>query len=292
MARQLRIEFPGAVYHVTSRGDRREPIFEDDHDRLALLEVVSRAMIRFDARVLAFCLMGNHYHFVVTTAQANLSRVMRQINGVYTQSYNRRHRKTGHLFQGRFKAILVDRDAYLLEVCRYVELNPVRAGLVAHPGEWFWSSYRCNAGQQHAPAWMDTSMVQGHLLGSAIETAAHRKRAARAYERLVASAHDKALWPHGLKQQIYLGDDSFVSRMQTMARQDRLKAVDIPKAQRNRTRDLVDWLRDASSREEGMFNAFALGGHTMTAIGEAVGLSVSRVSRVIGKLEAGAKRKT
>ena len=285
MARQLRIEFPGAVYHVTSRGDRREPIFDDDQDRLALLEVASRAMIRFDARVLAFCLMGNHYHFVVTTAQANLSRVMRQINGVYTQTYNRRHRKAGHLFQGRFKAILVDRDAYLLEVCRYVELNPVRAGLVANPGDWFWSSYRCNAGHQHAPQWMDTAMVHGHLLGSAIETAAQGKRAARAYELLVASAHDNALWGQGLKRQIYLGDDSFVARMQAMAKKDRLKAVDIPKGQRHPTKALGDWLRDATSREEGMFNAFALGGYTMTAIAEAVGLSVSRVSRLIGKVE-------
>ena len=123
MARPLRIEFPGAVYHVTSRGDRREPIFADDSDRVALLEVVAQAMARFDAQVLAYCLMGNHYHFVLHTRQPNLSRLMRQMNGVYTQRFNRRHQKVGHLLQGRFKAILVDRDAYLLDVCRYVEMN-------------------------------------------------------------------------------------------------------------------------------------------------------------------------
>lgn len=126
MSRPLRIEFPGAVYHVTSRGDRREAIFEDDADRQALLALVDQAMGRFDAQVLAYCLMSNHYHFVLYTRQPNLSRLMRHLNGVYTQSFNRRHGKVGHLFQGRFKAILVDRDAYLLEVCRYVELNPVR----------------------------------------------------------------------------------------------------------------------------------------------------------------------
>ena len=127
MARPLRIEFPGAVYHVTSRGDRREAIFVDDQDRHALLEVVAQALSRFDAQALAYCLMDNHYHFVLHTRQANLSLLMRHINGVYTQAFNRRHGKAGHLFQGRFKAILVDRDAYLLEVCRYVDLNPVRA---------------------------------------------------------------------------------------------------------------------------------------------------------------------
>ena len=136
MARPLRIEFPGAVYHVTARGDRREPIFVDDDDRHGLLEVAAQALSRFDAESLAYCLMGNHYHFVLHTRQGNLSLLMRHINGVYTQTFNRRHNKVGHLFQGRFKAILVDRDAYLLEVCRYVDLNPVRARMVKKPEAW------------------------------------------------------------------------------------------------------------------------------------------------------------
>ena len=142
----LRVGFPGAIYHVTSRGDRRQPIFEDYTDRAALLGVVEEGMRRYDAQVLAYCLMGNHYHFVLHTRQANLSRLMRHLNGVYTQEYNRRHREVMHLFQGRFKAILVDRDAYLLEVCRYVELNPVRARMVTGPGG------RGAMGRQPAPA--------------------------------------------------------------------------------------------------------------------------------------------
>ena len=93
MARPLRIEFPGAVYHVTSRGDRQEPIFEDDDDRLALLNVVAQALSRFDGQMLAYCMMGNHYHFVLHTRKANLSKLMRHINGVYTQTFNRRHVK-------------------------------------------------------------------------------------------------------------------------------------------------------------------------------------------------------
>ena len=139
MSRPLRLEFPDAVYHVTSRGDRREPIYRDDADRIDCLAVIAQAMERFDAQVLAYCLMGNHYHLVVHTRAANLSRLMRHVNGVYTQRFNRRHCLVGHLFQGRFKAILVDRDAYLLALCRYVERNPVAAGLVRHAGEWPWS---------------------------------------------------------------------------------------------------------------------------------------------------------
>ena len=111
MSRPLRLEFPGAVYHVTSRGDRREPIYRGDEDRRLQLWVLAQAMERFDAQVLAYCQMGNHYHLVLHTRQANLSRLMRHLNGVYTQRFNQRHGMVGHLFQGRFKAILVDRHA-------------------------------------------------------------------------------------------------------------------------------------------------------------------------------------
>lgn len=132
----MRIEFPGAVYHVTSRGDRREPIYRDDVDRQTQLEVLAQVMDRLDAQALAYCLMGNHYHLVLHTRQANLSRLMRHFNGVHTQAYKRRHGLARHFSQGRFKAILVDRDAHLLALCRYVERNPVAAGLVVSAGDW------------------------------------------------------------------------------------------------------------------------------------------------------------
>ena len=187
MARPLRIEFPGAVYHVTSRGDRREAIFEDDADREALLGVVAQTMARFDACVLAYCLMDNHYHFVLHTRRGNLSQLMRQLNGVYTQLYNRRHGKVGHLFQGRFKGILVDENAYLLEVCRYVDLNPVRARIIRDPGKWQWSSYRAHTCQESPPAWLDTVAVHAYLLGREARTGADQRRAAASYVKLVAA---------------------------------------------------------------------------------------------------------
>ncbi|MBI3060119.1 MAG: transposase, partial [Deltaproteobacteria bacterium] len=125
MARPLRIEFPEALYHVTSRGDRQEAIYEDDEDRRAYLEILGDVAKRFDWLCYAYCLMENHYHLVIETLEGNLSKGMRHLNGVYTQVSNRRHQRVGHLFQGRYKAILIDKDSYWLEVSRYVVLNPV-----------------------------------------------------------------------------------------------------------------------------------------------------------------------
>ena len=131
MARPLRLEFPDALYHVTSRGDRREDNYYADADHQAWLAVLGQVCQRFNWVVYAYCLMSNHYHLLVQTPEGNLSAGMRQLNGVYTQQINRVHGHVGHLFQGRFKAVLVDQESYLLELARYVVLNPVRAGMVA-----------------------------------------------------------------------------------------------------------------------------------------------------------------
>jgi REP element-mobilizing transposase RayT len=292
MSRPLRIQFPGAVYHVTSRGDRREPIFVDDEDRAALLAVVAQAMERMDSQVLAYCLMGNHYHFVLHTRQANLSALMRHINGVYTQAFNRRHGKVGHLFQGRFKAILVDREAYLLEVCRYVELNPVRAGTVKQPDAWRWSSYRAHVGQVPTPQWLDTDGLHAYLLERAVDGTADRRRAAQRYAALVASAPEVRLWDDALRQQIYLGDEQFVMRMQTLAARqhrpaDERSVREVPKAQRRHPGSLAHWLQACASREEALYRAHVESGLTMSALAAELGLSVSRVSRLIAAFEVG-----
>ena len=285
MARPLRIEFPGAVYHVTARGDRREPIFVDDRDRHALLDVVGNALGRFDAEMLAYCFMGNHYHFVLHTRQANLSLLMRQINGVYTQAFNRRHKKVGHLFQGRFKAILVDRDAYLLEVCRYVELNPVAARIVRKPQAWPWSSYRAHVGQITAPDWLDTDGLHSYLLGREVRTAADRLRGTSRYAALVESVAKTPLWDSALRQQIYLGDEAFVERMQALAQPQNSADPDIPKVQRRKARSLEQWLRSCPTREEAIYKAHTESALSMSAIARQLGLSVSRISRLIGREE-------
>src|SRR4051812_12351362 len=124
MTRPLRLEFSGAVYHVTSRGDRQQTIYQDDADRVAWLEILGLVCVRFNFVIHSFCQMTNHYHLVVETADGNLSQGMRQLNGRYSQHFNRRHQLVGHLFQGRYKAILVQKESYLRELIRYVALNP------------------------------------------------------------------------------------------------------------------------------------------------------------------------
>jgi putative transposase len=282
MARPLRIEFPGAVYHVTSRGDRREAIFEDDQDRDTFLTVVAQATERFDAVVLAYCLMDNHYHLVLHTRRGNLSRLMQQLNGVYTQAYNRRHRKVGHLFQGRFKGILVDENAYLLEVCRYVDLNPVRARLVRDPGNWRWSSYRAHTGNAISPDWLDTAAVHGTLLGRDAATAADRRRAGLRYAALVAAGKGVKLWDEVLTQQIYLGGAAFVERMQALIEKDTDNAKDIPRLQRRTAAKPIDYyLKRNKERDAGIREAVTKGQHSMTDVGKVLGLTVSRISRIV-----------
>ena len=146
MARPLRIEYDGALYHITSRGNERKAIFKDPGDRQLFLRILAQVTEHFHWICHAYCLMNNHYHLVIETPDGNLSKGMRRLNGVYTQAFNRRHHRVGHLFQGRFKAILVQKESHYLEVCRYVVLNAVRAKTVKHPGKWPWSSYRATCG--------------------------------------------------------------------------------------------------------------------------------------------------
>ena len=210
---------------------------------------------------------------------------MRQINGVYTQSFNRRHHKTGHVFQGRFKAILVDRDAYLLEVCRYVELNPVRASMVKTAEAWPWSSYRAHVGRDQAPVWLDSDGLHGYVLGRAVQTAADRRRGAQRYAELVTNASGERLWDRALRQQIYLGDEDFVDRMLALAQPPSSADRDIPKAQRRKGRSLAQWLSLCETREEALYRAHTEGALSMSAIARELGLSVSRVSRLIARAD-------
>ena len=290
MARPLRIEFPGAVYHVTSRGDRREAIYRDDDDRRAHLDVLALSLARFDAQVLAYCLMGNHYHLVLHTRSGQLSRLMRHFNGVYTQRFNRRHGLVGHLFQGRFKAILVDHDAYLLALCRYVERNPVAAGIVSTIADWPWSSYPAHAGAVPAPVWLDSTALHTQLLGHAPQSAADHQRAAAQYVDRAAAAAATPLWQSGLRQQIYLGDEAFIARMLDKAGLASAAALrEVPKAQRTTGQPLASYFATPPDRAAAMHTACTQGGFSMTEIAAHVGLSVSRVSRLIARCEAKGK---
>jgi putative transposase len=157
MSRPLRIEFAGALYHITCRGNARQPIFLDDVDRSRFLEQLGEVVARSRWECHAYCLMTNHYHLLLETGEPNLSKGMRQLNGTYAQWFNARHERVGHLLQGRFGGIVVERESHWLEVARYVVLNPVRAGMVRSPEHYLWSSLPATVGLAPGPAWFDPS---------------------------------------------------------------------------------------------------------------------------------------
>jgi len=154
MARRPRLQFPAAVYHVMSRGNRKAAIFNDDADRRCFINVLGETVLRYRARVYAACLMDNHYHLLLDTPRNNLSAVMRQVNGVYSQTANERHSRSGHTFEARFHSVVVQWEQYLRRAARYVVLNPVKAGLCANASRWPWSTYRATAGLESPPAWL------------------------------------------------------------------------------------------------------------------------------------------
>jgi len=162
LARQLRIEYPGALYHVTSRGNEKKDIFRSIKDRDKFLSYLSSAWERHGAVFHAYCLMSNHFHLMVETPLGNLSWIMKHINGSYTTYFNVKHKRAGHLFQGRYKAILVQADTYAAELSRYIHLNPVRAKMVSTPEEYRWSSCsRYLEGTE--PSWLSTGLVLGYF---------------------------------------------------------------------------------------------------------------------------------
>ena len=273
MARPLRIEFPGAVYHVTSRGDRQEPIYEDDQDRQAFLDIFTEVAERLHWRCHAYCLMTNHYHLVVETLEGNLSKGMRQLNGVYTQASNRRHARQGHLFQGRYKAILVDKDAYLMELGRYVVLNPVRANMVARPEDWSWSSYRAVLGKAPAPPWLAVDPLLDQF-GS------DRTHACEQYRAFVLAGVGVDVWD-GLRQQIYLGDEQFVTTMQAQANTQG-DALPIPRAQRRPPpSSLADIAARHPTRNAAIIAAYATGAYTYKEIAAYFGIHLASVGRIV-----------
>ena len=258
MARPLRLELAGALYHVTSRGDGREDIYLSDDDRQAWLETLAQVCERFNWVCHAYCQMSNHYHLVIETPDANLSKGMRQLNGVYTQRFNRSHQRTGHVFQGRFKAILVEKDSYLLELARYVVLNPLRARMIRQLNQWPWSSYSATCGRVAKPDWLQTDFILSQF-------SAQRARAIAKYSAFVHEGKGlPSVWEQ-LQGQIYLGSEAFVEKMQALI--DRRPAqTEIPRAQRRALTRALSEFAQQHDRNEAIALAYLSGQHTMAAI--------------------------
>lgn len=277
MARPLRIELAGGLYHITSRGDRREDIYFSEADRLAWLDIFGQVCSRFNWVCHAWCQMTNHYHLVVETAEGNLAQGMRQLNGVYTQTINRSHRRTGHVFQGRYKAILIEKDRYLLELARYVVLNPVRAGMVREAGAWPWSSYGTMVGTGVAPPWLQTDWILGQF-------SPQRGRAVKKYIDFVrAGVGLPSLWDQ-LSGQIFLGEEKFLQRMQKLA--DKAAIGEIPRAQRRPpAKPLSHYHRKLPDAKQAMVAAYATGDYTMQEIADHFDVHYATVSRVVKRSE-------
>lgn len=284
MARPLRIEFPGALYHITSRGDGREDIYRGKADRRVFLELLAEVCERFNWWGHAYCLMTNHYHLLIETPDGNLSKSMRHLNGVYTQRFNDLHERCGHVFQGRYKAIIVQKDAYLKELSRYIVLNPVRANMVPGPEDWPYSSYRATIADAPCPDWL-----RRDWLLSAFADSEHA--AVAAYRRFVHEGIGQSGPWQELKHQVFLGSDSFVERVRRTLPQDR-DLSEVPQAQRRKLPEpLPHYAAMYADRDQAIAAAYASGGYTLKMIGEHFGLHYSQVSRIVRRMQD-AKYKT
>jgi len=284
MARPLRLEYEGALYHVTSRGNAQADIYLDESDRRIFLRILGAVIANHRWVLHAFCLMGNHYHLLVETPQPNLSRGMHRLNGVYSQCFNRRHQCVGHVLQGRFTAIVVERESYLLELARYVPLNPVRAGMVGHPGEWAWSSYRATAGLEPAPPWLTTDAVLQRF-GSDAAGAEMR------FQEFVRDGiGTPAPWT-ALQGQVFLGSPQFAERI-VRARAPAAVSSEVRRAERFAGRPALptlfaaDLIADRDHRNAAIRDAHRDHGYSLAEIARYLGLHYSTVSRIANAPDA------
>jgi len=279
MSRFLRIEYPGAVYHVTSRGNERKPVFKDEQDRENFLNTLQHVNKRSNWICHAYCLMTNHYHLLIETPDGNLSLGMRQLNGVFTQLVNKRHGRTGYLLQGRYKAILIQKDSHLLEVCRYVVLNPVRAKMVEKPEDYQWSSYLATAGRAKPHPCLTTDWVLRQF-------GRKRGKAVQEYREFVHwGIGQKTIWT-AVRGQVLLGEDDFVDKLA-----DHLKkhqdVPEIPRGQRYAHRPALEKLFkdevriNLRKRREAARKAVAQYGYRQQEIADHLGLHYSSVSRIV-----------
>jgi REP element-mobilizing transposase RayT len=284
MARPLRIEFPGAYYHVTSRGNERKNIFKDKKDREQFLSYVGSAYLRYKAVIHIYCLMNNHYHLLIETPKGNLSQIMRHINGAYTTYYNIRHRRPGHLFQGRYKAILVDADAYAGELSRYIHLNPVRAGMIEIPEKYKWSSYSYYIKKKKKPEWLMIEFILDYFKGIGMDP---RKR----YRDFVI-ARMSGIYESPLEETVastILGSERFIENIQERYLKGKEKSRDLPAlgklASSPDINEIYNAIKSVIKNDPSLLRNYVLylcrnnSGKTLKEIGNYFGISEAAVSQ-------------
>jgi REP element-mobilizing transposase RayT len=270
MARPLRLDFPGAIHHVNARGNGQAAIFLDDYDRERFLTVLARVVKRYEWICHAYCLMGNHHHLLIETPRPSLADGMRQLNGVYAQGFNQRHDRVGHVFGGRFKAVLVERDSHLLRVAAYIVCNPVRAGLCAHPVEWPYASYFATAGIDPVPEFLTVDWLLSQF-------GTDRRTAQARYRTYVSESALQALAQ--IRGEIYLGGDEFIDRL---APNEPLREIPRPHWQPlpPTLPDLFDELGDAALQV-----AHRRYGYPLRVIADHLGVHYSTVGRRLAERE-------
>ena len=246
MARPLRIEYPGAYYHILNRGNAGERIFVSHRDKEKFLEYLEKAVQRFSITVHTYCLMGNHYHLLIETPQANLSAAIQWLNVSYATYFNRKRHRRGHLFHGRFKAFLVDADEYLQQLSRYIHLNPVRAKMVSNPSDYKWSSYPVFIKKAKRPAWLETRFVLGAF-------SSKQKYAIRCYKSFVEDVDIKTLEDpfKNLSGGFILGGTAFVNWAKATFLSGKTGEKEIPQLKALRPRPSLKTVHDAVCEEFG-----------------------------------------
>ncbi len=277
MSRPVRIEFPGACYHVTSKGTKGQIVFKDKEDKAIFLNVLDNVVARFGWLLHSYVIMDEHYHLVVEVPEANLSRGMRQLNGVYTQHYNRRHSEEGSVFKGRFKSVLFEKDSYLLPLCRHVVLNPVRIGSPGVLNSFRWSSHRAMSGGVRKPAYLETNSVLGHF-------GKREKDSQKKYQSYIKQGIGSESPLDQRSYQVLLGGARFLSEMQPILNGERM-AKRGPK-QAKRRRSLNALFKNVSSGTRMERNGLIKKAHvdysyTLMEIGEHLGLHYTTVSKVV-----------
>lgn len=277
MSRPLRIEFPGAVYHITSRGNGKQKIFFKDSDRKMFLSLLGEVVEREKWICYAYCLMDNHYHLLIETTRANLSRGMRELNGVYAQKLNYIRDSVGHVFQSRYKSILVEKDNYLLELCRYIALNPVRAGIVENPEDWEWSSYRATLGLTEASKLLNVSWILSNFDEDT-------KRSKKKYEKFVLEGIGKESPWRELRGRIFLGSKKFMEKHEEKI-SIKENEDEIPKEERFALRpDLSEIFKSVKTKEKRnkkIYKAYKKYRYELKEIGDFLKLHYSTVSKIV-----------
>ncbi|MHB9155579.1 MAG: transposase [Endomicrobiales bacterium] len=270
MTRPLRINYVGAVYHITSRGNERQKIFRTDEDRLRFLALLGEVAGRYRWLCHSYCLMDNHYHLLVETPLGNISGGMRQLNGVYTQYFNRTHKRAGHLFQGRFKGIIVEKGSHLLELCRYIVLNPVRAKISSNAEGYHWSNYRAFVGAEQVPSFLNARWIlsqfgkTGQAAAKAFAVFVNEGAGDRPWERLIG--------------QIYFGSEDFIRCLEKAGANQQ----EIPRAHRKPLRPSLSEILDQAN---GIKIAYSEHGYRMKEIADFLGIHYATVSRRLKRLE-------